>query len=158
ADGSLLIQRDPASSQAILYLPYGEEIHLNTAGGTLSGLRYYSSSPDGVVLERSSSGPLTYELTDSRGTATPRVAASTMAVVRRYVDPYGAIRGTAPAGWPDQHGYLGQAIDPTTGLSLTGARQYDPVTGRFLSVDPILESGDHRQMNGYAYAGDDPVN
>jgi RHS repeat-associated protein len=73
------------------------------------------------------------------------------------VDPYGNDRGAAAPSWVDQRGYLGKPTDPSTGLSLLGARQYDSVTGRFLSVDPILEAGDHRQMNGYAYAGDDPV-
>jgi len=157
ADGSLLIQRDPAASQVILYLPYGEELHLNTATATVSGLRYYTASPDGIVLVRSSSGSLTYELTDPRGTATTSVDASSLAVSRRYQDPYGNARGAAAPSWPDQHGYLGQPADPATGLSLLGARHYDSLTGRFLSVDPILEAGDHTQMNGYAYSGDDPV-
>ena len=157
-DGSLLIQRDPAASLVTLYLPYGEEIHLNTGAATLSGLRSYTASPDGIVLVRSSAGTLTYELTDSRGTATTSVDASSLAVTRRYVDPYGSARGAPAPGWPDQRGYLGKPTDPTSGLSLLGARQYDSVTGRFLSVDPILEAGDHRQMDGYAYSGDDPVN
>jgi RHS repeat-associated protein len=157
ADGSLLIQRDQAGSQAVLYLPYGEEIHLNTGTGAVSGLRYYTASPDGVVLVRASTGTLSYELSDTRGTATSVVGASSLTVTRTYLDPYGNLRGAAAASWPDQHGYLGKPVDPATGLSLLGARQYDPVTGRFLSVDPILEAGDHRQMNGYSYSGDDPV-
>ena len=157
-DGSLLIQRDPASSQVILYLPWNEEIHLDTSGtGTVSGLRYHTASPDGVVLVRSSAGTLTYELTDSRDTAVTSVDASSLAVTRRYLDPYGNPRGPAPASWPDQHGYLNRAADHSTGLSLLGARQYDPATGRFLSVDPILAGGDPQQMNGYVYADDNPV-
>ncbi|TMC11040.1 MAG: RHS repeat-associated core domain-containing protein, partial [Chloroflexi bacterium] len=157
ADGSLLVQRDPASSQVILYLPYGEEVHLNTAGGTLSGLRYYVGSPDGVVIVRSSTGTVTYELTDSRDTALTSVDASSLAVTRRSVDPYGNPRGSQPASWPDQHGYLGKASDPATGLSLLGSREYDPATGRFLSVDPATSPGDAEAMNGYVYADDNPV-
>lgn len=38
-----------------------------------------------------------------------------------------------------------------------GARQYDPVLGRFLSVDPLLVDDDLRQYNGYQYAGQDPI-
>lgn len=38
-----------------------------------------------------------------------------------------------------------------------GARSYDPSTGRFLSVDPILATGDNQQINGYAYAHNNPV-
>jgi RHS repeat-associated protein len=158
ANGSLLIQRDPASSQVILYLPWGEEIHLDTTGtGTVSGLRYHTASPDGIVLARSSTGTLTYELTDSRDTAVTTVDASSLAVSRRYLDPYGNVRGPAATSWPDQHGYLNKPSDPSTGLSLLGTRQYDPATGRFLSVDPILDGTDPQQMNGYVYGGDNPV-
>jgi len=85
------------------------------------------------------------------------VDASSLAVTRRYVDPYGNPRGAQPASWPDQHGYLGKATDPSTGLSLLGARQYDPASGRFLSVDPALKPGNAEQMNGYVYADDNPV-
>jgi RHS repeat-associated protein len=158
ADGSLLIQRDPAANQTILYLPYGEEIHLNTTTGVATGLRYYDQSPDGVQIQRSSTGAATYLLTDKLKTATRTVNATTLASTTRYFDPYGDPRGPQPASWPDQHGFLGQPQDPSTGLDLLGARQYDPVTGRFLSVDPLLESGDSRQMNGYSYAADNPVN
>lgn len=45
ADGGLLVQHDPADAQAILYLPFGEQLTLNTTSGTVSGQRYYSSSP-----------------------------------------------------------------------------------------------------------------
>lgn len=134
------MQRDPAANQTVVYLPYGEELHLNTTTGVVTGLRYYDKSPDGVTVVRSSTGTVTYELADRLGTATTTVDAGTLAVTRRYVDPYGAARGPAAANWPDQHGYLAQPSDPTTGLDLLGARNYDPTIGRFLSVDPLLEA------------------
>ncbi|MEU5438512.1 RHS repeat-associated core domain-containing protein, partial [Streptomyces sp. NPDC020719] len=79
-------------------------------------------------------------------------------VTRRAYDPYGAPRGTTPANWIDNHGYLGKPVDAASGLDLLGARNYDPALGRFLSVDPVLEVGDPNQMGGYTYAGNDPVN
>ncbi|MFD0635939.1 RHS repeat domain-containing protein [Catenulispora yoronensis] len=157
ADGSLLVQRDPATASTTLYLPFGEQVTLNTGTGAITALRYYSESPDGVTLVRSSAGTLTYELGDTRSTATTTVDATTLAATVRYQDPFGNPRGTSPNGWPDQRGYLGKPTDPTTGLSLLGVRDYDPVTGRFLSVDPVLESGDPAQMGGYSYAADNPV-
>ncbi len=36
-------------------------------------------------------------------------------------------------------------------------REYDPDTGRFLSVDPVLDLADQQQMNGYTYANSSPV-
>jgi RHS repeat-associated protein len=153
ADGSLLLQRDPGSTT--LYLDGGtEELVLNTAANTVSGLRYYAS-PDGTTVVRSSSGAITYELANSQATNVETIDASTLAVTRRYFDPYGNARGPA-VSWVDNHGYVGQPADPATGLSLLGAREYDPVTGRFLQVDPLLETGDPNQMGGYTYAGDNP--
>ncbi|SCL55079.1 intein C-terminal splicing region/RHS repeat-associated core domain-containing protein [Micromonospora yangpuensis] len=38
-----------------------------------------------------------------------------------------------------------------------GAREYDTVAGRFVSVDPIIDVNDPQQMNGYAYANNNPV-
>jgi RHS repeat-associated protein len=54
-------------------------------------------------------------------------------------DDFAAPRGTTPATWPDTKGFLGKATDPTTGLTIVGARQYDPTTGLFISIDPILD-------------------
>ena len=68
-----------------------------------------------------------------------------------------APRGTAPPSWPDAHAFLGKPADTNTGLGIIGARQYDPSTGRFLSVDPILDTSSPQTMAGYAYAADNPV-
>ena len=38
-----------------------------------------------------------------------------------------------------------------------GARYYDPVIGRFLSVDPQLDAGTPAQFNAYVYSGNNPV-
>ena len=50
--------------------------------------------------------------------------------------------------------YQGEAFDAETGLYYLRARYYDPVAGRFLSVDPMADQGEHP----YEYAGADPVN
>jgi RHS repeat-associated protein len=158
ADGTLLLQSDPAAAQKLLYLPWGEQITLTTSTNAVSGLRTIAQSPDGVTVVHASTGAVTYELADPHGTASAEVSAADLSYRLRYFDPFGQQRGTAPAAWPDQRAYLDQPNDPSTGLDLLGARQYDPATGRFLSIDPLLESGDQRQMNGYSYSADDPIN
>ena len=50
--------------------------------------------------------------------------------------------------------YPGEALDTETGLYYLRARYYDPVAGRFLSVDPLADQGERP----YLYAGADPVN
>jgi RHS repeat-associated protein len=51
-------------------------------------------------------------------------------------------------------GDSGYYQDPTTGLIYVRARWYDPVTGRFISEDPIWPDGG---VNPYEYAGNTPV-
>ncbi|WP_206685986.1 RHS repeat-associated core domain-containing protein [Kribbella qitaiheensis] len=59
--------------------------------------------------------------------------------------------------WSDTHGFLGKPEDKTTGLHHVGAREYDPTTGRFLSVDPLLDLTDPQSLLAYAYANNNPA-
>lgn len=61
-------------------------------------------------------------------------------------------RHTDP-GWQGVKGFVGGTTTPATGLTHLGARDYDPTTGRFISVDPLLDTGDSQSLDGYAYAG-----
>lgn len=58
--------------------------------------------------------------------------------------------GTIPQG------FAGGLYDADTGLVRFGARDYDPVVGRWVSKDPILFDGG--QGNLYVYVGNDSVN
>ena len=78
-------------------------------------------------------------------------------VTKRRSTPFGEdLQASAPA-WPNDHGYLDKTKDLSTGTTHLGAREYDPSLGRFLSVDPVLDTDDPQQMNGYAYANNAPV-
>jgi RHS repeat-associated protein len=48
-------------------------------------------------------------------------------------------------------------VDATSGLTDIGARWYDSSTGTFASLDPLLETSSPMQLNGYTYAGANPV-
>ncbi|OLF12557.1 RHS repeat-associated core domain-containing protein [Actinophytocola xanthii] len=80
-----------------------------------------------------------------------------MAVTRRRYLPFGALRGTAPAVWPGQQGFLGGVQDSSTGLTHLGAREYDPTLGRFISVDPVMDLADPQQIHGYTYSNNNPT-
>ncbi|MGW9028394.1 ricin-type beta-trefoil lectin domain protein [Streptomyces sp. NPDC055722] len=163
AKGGLLEQTaavDGADKTRILYLFGGaEQITLNVSAKTWTGLRNVTG-PDGTTVTRSSTGTVTYQVANSQGTALTAVDATTLAVTRRSYDPWGNLRGSKPSSWvaPDEnHGFLGQPADLVTGLNLLGDRNYDPVTGRFLTPDPIFQAGDPNQMGGYTYAADNPA-
>ena len=58
-------------------------------------------------------------------------------------------------GSQPRFGYAGMFRHEPTGLNLTLYRAYNPLTGRWLSRDPIGEIGG---LNVYGYVGNDPVN
>jgi RHS repeat-associated protein len=154
ADGGRLIRRAPDGTT--LYLG-GTELRL--AGGKVTGTRYYEFRGDTVAVRRvtDSGTSLSWLGDDQQGTAAVALDAGTRIPDTRRQLPFGAPRGTAPANWPGERGFVGGTMDPSTGLTRLGARDYDPGTGRFLSVDPIVDSGDPQQMNGYAYASNNPT-
>jgi RHS repeat-associated protein len=91
-------------------------------------------------------------------TGSPRllidIATNTIAQRISY-DAYGnMIANTQPDLQP--LGFAGGLTDPDTGLVRFGARDYDPITGRWMSKDPISFNGG--DTNLYGYVGNDPVN
>ncbi|MFJ9823669.1 polymorphic toxin-type HINT domain-containing protein [Streptomyces sp. NPDC101160] len=154
AEGTRILKREPTATT--LYLPGGQELVLTKSTGTLAGTRYYGV-PGGSAVRTSSDGRVRLLIADHHGTNQLSVSATTLAVNRRKTLPYGAPRGTAPTFWPGQKGFVGGDIDAVTGFTHIGARDYDTVTGRFISVDPVMHADDPQQMQGYAYANNSPV-
>ncbi|WP_181043571.1 RHS repeat-associated core domain-containing protein [Actinokineospora auranticolor] len=153
ADGKQLLRRDPTS--ATLYLP-GQELKRDNATGIVTGTRYYTFGEVTVALRVANADPK-YVVSDPHATATVTLAMTGFAVTRRDLDPYGNEIGSGQGTWPHQRGFLNMPVSSTTGLVDVGAREYDPVLGRFLSVDPVLDSGNPQQMTGYSYGGDNPL-
>jgi len=71
-----------------------------------------------------------------------------------YSETGNIIMDTNPGFQP--FGFAGGLYDRDTGLTRFGVRDYDPVTGRWASKDPIgFEGGD---PNLYGYVASDPIN
>ncbi|MEV4756131.1 RHS repeat-associated core domain-containing protein [Micromonospora sp. NPDC049559] len=151
ADGNRLIRRDPTGST--LYLD-GQELRLDKVAGRLTGTRYYQHG-DNTVAMRTAAG-VTWLASDHQGTAQLSVDSATQRVVQRRQAPFGAPRGAAVT-FPGERGFVGGTIDSSTGLTNLGARQYDPLLGRFISVDPVMDLSDAQQMHGYTYANNSPI-
>ena len=100
-------------------------------------------------------GTVTYVYSDPQGTPLAEADAQGNITARFDYAPYGSIAmGIAPNG----PGYTGHVNDPDTGLVYMQARYYDPVTARFLSIDPKTpNAGNTLNFNRYAYANNNPI-
>lgn len=153
ADGNLLLEKDPGATT--LYLP-GEQITLDTIHQTTTGVRYYTLPGGGLAYRTGSGSAYGFEITDQHGTPVLTLDNTAQVPTWRQLTPFGASRG-ATATWIDNRGFLDKPTDTNTGLTVVGAREYDPSTGRFVSLDPILEMTSPQELNGYSYAADNPV-
>ncbi|WP_369185118.1 RHS repeat-associated core domain-containing protein [Streptomyces sp. Y1] len=153
ASGNQLIRRDPGKTTITLG---NDELVYDTTANTVTGVRSYQI-PGGTTLVRQG-GKSTYQIADHHGTGTLALDGTTLTETRRPSDPFGNPRGTQPTTWAGDHGFVGGTKDDATGLTNLGARQYDPVHGRFLSPDPVVDLASPQQWNGYGYSNNNPVN
>ena len=126
---------------------------LDAAGNLVARFVYGTRAnvPDYMVK-----GGSTYRiLSDHIGSVRLVVDASTGTVAQRIdYDEFGNItQDTNPGFQP--FGFAGGIYDPDTGLTRFGARDYEPVVGRWTTKDPIRFDGG---FNLYGYVLNDPVN
>ncbi|WP_234439459.1 MULTISPECIES: ricin-type beta-trefoil lectin domain protein [Streptomyces] len=147
--------------QATLHL--GEaEVTVQKGGALINTQRTYSA-PGGAVMRfayGSAASWLVAITMDHQGTPYAEVELNGDQSVRiRKQDPFGNQRAAATTsiGMQTHKGFLGATNDDASGFTPLGARLYDPVVGRFLSADPIVDLTDPQQSNGYAYAHNNPV-
>jgi len=153
-DGNRLIQKD--ATGVTVYLPGGQEVRATSSSTTAT--RWYSFAGQTVAV-RTGKGlaGVSSIITDGHGTPVASVKNTdwTAPVTRIRTDPYGGAR-SGQTGSVAGHGFLGAPAD-ATGLTLLGARFYDPGTGTFISPDPVLDPDVPAQFNAYVYAWNNPV-
>jgi len=108
---------------------------------------------DGVTMK----GGTSYRVVaDHMGAPRLLVNSATGAVGQRLdFDEWGQVIADSSVGF-QVFGFAGGIYDPDTGLVRFGARDYDPVVGRWTARDPSLFGGG--QANLFAYSLNDPVN
>ncbi|MEU4268768.1 ricin-type beta-trefoil lectin domain protein [Streptomyces sp. NPDC026092] len=147
--------------QATLHL--GEAEVIAQRGGVLVSTQRTYAAPGGAVVRvayGTGGSRLRAVTMDHQGTPYAEVGLfDKQPVLIRKQDPFGNSRGIdkAAASIETHKGFLGKTDDSASGYTPLGARLYDPVVGRFLSVDPVLDLNDPLQSNGYAYAHNNPV-
>jgi len=98
---------------------------------------------------------VTYYYTNPQGTPLATADASGSILTTSDYRPYGAQAMGTPTPGP---GYTGHVNEADTDLVYMQARYYDPLVGRFLSVDPAQAgTGDVFEFNRFTYADNNPV-
>jgi RHS repeat-associated protein len=98
-------------------------------------------------------GGVQYDHTDALGSPVARTDGNRTVISQTRYEPYGyTAAGTVPG-----IGFTGHVNDADTGLVYMQQRYYDPVAGRFLSIDPVVtDANTGGSFNRYNYANNNP--
>ncbi|WP_370082485.1 RHS repeat-associated core domain-containing protein [Streptacidiphilus sp. MAP12-16] len=152
--GNVIERTDPGPITT-LFLP-DQQITLYTNNSSLNAVRSYPLPGGGQAVLTNSN--YSFTLSDQHNTATLSLDSTAKNPSWKQYTPYGAPRGTTPgSSWLNPNGYLDKPQDTSDALTTIGARQYDTTLGRFISLDPVLETSSPQQLNGYTYAGSNPI-
>jgi RHS repeat-associated protein len=120
---------------------------------TASGPGGSATFTETLTTVAGTSGSVTYIYTDGLGSPVARTDASGTVISRTRYEPYGYVA----SGVQPTIGFTGHVNDVDTGLTYMQQRYYDPVAGRFLSIDPVTtDANSGASFNRLAYALNDP--
>ncbi|WP_398656898.1 RHS repeat-associated core domain-containing protein [Streptomyces kanamyceticus] len=153
-EGQRLLSR--TGERTTLYLGH-TEVTLGKGAAKAKATRYLDLG-NGHQAVRADDGSFSFTIGDHNGTGLLAVGARDLSLNQRRVTPFGGTRGEAPRSWPGTKGFVGGTDESKgTGLTHLGAREYDPDTGRFISVDSVMDTSDAQQMHGYTYGNNNPL-
>ncbi|WP_435404572.1 RHS repeat domain-containing protein [Mucilaginibacter flavus] len=160
----------PTTGNALTYIydATGRKLRKVISGGShdyVSGIEYdaagnllFLTTEEGRARPNGASYFYEYALKDNLGNT--RVLIGQDGQVAQQTDYYAfgmeMNRGGMVAPNPDnKYKYNGKELQDETGLYDYGARQYDPVVGRWASIDPLAESS--RKWSPYNYGNNNPL-
>jgi RHS repeat-associated protein len=118
--------------------------------------RYLLSIAASLACTLASAGTVYYH-NDIAGSPIAATSETGAVLWRESYRPYGERLTNAPASEANDIWFTSRRQDVDTGLVYMGARYYDPVTGRFISKDPVgFDEANVHSFNRYAYANNNP--
>ena len=129
-----------------------------------SDILLFSYDASGNVVSVKFNGTEYYYLRNAQGDIVKLIDANGTTMVEYKYDAWGkGISTTGPMtstlGAVQPFRYRGYVFDWETGFYYLESRYYDPITGRFISADVLLSTGQGvLGHNAYAYCLDNPVN
>jgi RHS repeat-associated protein len=118
------------------------------------GLRFLAALAT-VATTAATAGTVTYYHNDLSGSPVAATNAAGQVIWRETYRPYG--ERTIKPSTDNQVWFTSRRQDADTGLVYMGARYYDPVIGRFVSMDPVgFDDKNIHSHNRYAYANNNP--
>jgi len=134
-DGNLKRVKSVVNGRTIynIYDASGRLVHIDAV--TDNKKTDYVSGPNGT-LARITNNVVTYLHPDHLGSAQSGTNSSGAIAWRERYTPFGE-ELVGPAANDNLGGFTGHIKDKATGLNYMQARYYDPVIGRFLSIDPV---------------------
>jgi RHS repeat-associated protein len=139
-----------ATTQSYLWDTSGSMPHL-----VMDSTNAYLYGPQNAPIEqvKLSDGTINYLVSDRLGSVRGTVNAVGSLTQSTSYDAWGNPQTSGGLSGLTPFGYAGDYTDPT-GLNYNIRRYYDPATGQFVSVDPLVD----RTEAPYAYVAGNPVN
>ena len=149
-DGLRASETTGATSQTFTWDPSG-----NLPSLLMDSTNAYIYGPTNTPIEQVNlaTGTITYLVSDLLGSVRETINTSGTLTGTTSYDAWGNPQTSGGISALTPFGYAGEYTDPT-GLTYNIGRYYDPTTGQFLTVDPLVD----QTGQPYAYASGNPVN
>jgi RHS repeat-associated protein len=140
--------------QLQIYSHAGQLLYGTRQNGMTTTTTRYVYLAGKAIAETNSIVGTSYLHTDALGSPAAVTDSTGLLLSRARYEPYGkATAGTVPT----ELGFTGHVNDASTGLVYMQQRYYEPVAGRFLTVDPVVTDADNgRGFGRYHYAENNP--
>jgi len=155
--GTTNITYDAAGGRAKKVSPSGTTYYIGEHFEKINGETIKYIFAGDMRIAKITASSTCYFHKDHLGSSTLMTDSSGNVVETTEYMPFGEMRAHT-GSTVTNYKYTDQELDPETGLYYYGARYYDPVIGRFISPDSIVQNPfDPQMLNRYSYCRNNPL-